>query len=220
MAKKVTITVDADASALAVSEGRVFLGTKTEVKFDGWTPDDGCRAVLTLFAGGQTPVAAATTDDEGRTWLDLTGAEVRKAFHGELARHAFKAFLNQRQGADGDFLPDVEAEGTMWVEWSPEVFEVTDDGSAIAALQGPAGPMGPQGVAGADGEKGEKGDKGDQGERGEKGEKGEKGEQGEKGEKGDVPSIVGKEIAKSPTQRQIAEALKTIWAALGGTITT
>ena len=158
MAKMVTISVDADSSTLGVFEGRVFLGTKTEVEFDGWTADDGCRAVLTLFAGGCTPVASATTDADGRTWLDLTGTEVRKAFHGEPARHAFKAYLNQREGADGDYLPDVEAEGTMWVEWSPEVFEVTDDGSAIAALRGPAGPMGPQGVQGPKGDKGDKGD--------------------------------------------------------------
>lgn len=149
MAKKVTIEIDADASALCIPEGRLFLGTDAVVRLDGWTADANCRPVLTLFTPGEhTPVATSSYAD-GTLRLNLTGDAVRRAFHGEAARHRFNAYLNQQRTADGgstwEYLPDVEAAGTVWVEWSPETFEVTDDGTAMAALKGPKGDDGADG---------------------------------------------------------------------------
>lgn len=117
----------------------------------------------------------------------------------------------------------------------------------LRGLQGPQGVQGIQGAQGEKGDRGEKGEKGDkgetgaqgaqgvqgereeQGERGEKGDKGDvgpqgiqgpKGDKGAKGEAGDASTALhGKKMQSSPTQRQIATALKTIWEALGGTIT-
>lgn len=116
----------------------------------------------------------------------------------------------------------------------------------LRGLQGPQGVQGIQGATGEKGDRGEKGEKGDKGETGAQGaqgiqgERGERGERGEKGDKGDVgpqgiqgpkgdrgekgeagelsTALKGKEMQSSPTQRQMATAIKTIWAALGGTI--
>ena len=154
MAKKVTIEVDAAAATLGIMEGRLFLGTEAVVELDGWTPDEGCRPVLTLFTpGSHQPVATtswdATDPDAPVLTLNLTGEAIRRAFHGEAARHCFVAYLNQQvsedEGSTWNYLPDVEAEGRIWIEWSPETFEVTDDGTAMAALQGPPGQDGQDG---------------------------------------------------------------------------
>lgn len=152
MAKKVTIEIDADASSLGINEGRLFLGTDAVIELDGWTHDANCRPVLTLFTpGSHVPVATTSYETpEGATApvlkLNLTGAAVRRAFHGEAARHCFNAYLNQQQTADNgstwNYLPDIEAAGTIWIEWSPETFEVTDDGTAMALLKGPKGDDG------------------------------------------------------------------------------
>ena len=156
MAKKVTIEVDTDASALAVEEGRLFLGTEPQIILDGWTNDTNCRPVITLFIiGTKTPVASSSYETPAGATdpvlkLNLAGATLRKAFHEEAARHAFVAYLNQQKTTDGgstwNYLPDVEAEGNLWIEWSPETFDVDDDDeTAMAALQGPRGTDGADG---------------------------------------------------------------------------
>lgn len=155
MAKKVTVEVDPTASSLGILEGRLFLGTDAVLELDGWTPDEGCRPVVTLFTpGSRNPVATTSYETpEGAEApvlkLNLTGDAIRRAFHGEAARHQFVAYLNQQKteddGSTWNYLPDVEAEGRIWIEWSPETFEVTDDGTAMAALQGPPGEDGQDG---------------------------------------------------------------------------
>lgn len=206
MAKKVVIAVDAASATLEISEGRLFLGTVAEIDLEGWTPDAGCRPVIALFESCRHEPVAVSSFADGKLTLDLTGKTVRKAFRCAPASHRlFRAYLNQQrpEGAAWNYLPDIEAAGALWIEWSPETFEVTDDGAAMAALQGPKGSDGADGksayqlalengytgseadwLASLKGEKGEQGDKGERGEKGDKGERGDFGPQGSTGPRG------------------------------------
>lgn len=150
MAKKVTIEVDAERSSLRIVSGKMFLGTRTAVELDGWEPDSANhRPVLTVFAQGSTLPLAQSSYDDGALTLDLTGAELRKAFHGEAARHQFGLYLNQQVTADdGDtwsWKPDVEAVGGIYIDWSPEVFELDQAAFGMATLKGPPGQDGQDG---------------------------------------------------------------------------
>ena len=150
MAKKVTIEVDAERSSLRIVSGKMFLGTRTAVELDGWEPDSANhRPVLTVFAQGSTVPLAQSSYDDGALTLDLTGAELRKAFHGEAARHQFGIYLNQQVTADdGDtwtWKPDVEAVGCIYIDWSPEVFELDQAAFGMATLKGPPGQDGQDG---------------------------------------------------------------------------
>lgn len=199
MAKKVVIEVDAASATLEISEGRLFLGTVAEVVLEGWKPDAGCRPVIALFEACRHEPVAVSSFADGKLTLDLTGKTVRKAFRCAPASHRlFAAYLNQqRQDAEGaawNYLPDIDAAGALWIEWSPETFEVTDDGAAMAALQGPKGSDGADGksayqLALENGYSGSEAEwlaslKGDRGERGETGERGPKGDRGERGDFG------------------------------------
>ena len=150
MAKKVTIEVDAERSSLRIVSGKMFLGMRTAVELDGWEPDSANhRPVLTVFAQGSTLPLAQSSYDDGALTLDLTGAELRKAFHGEAARHQFGIYLNQQVTADdGDtwtWKPDVEAVGCIYIDWSPEVFELDQAAFELATLKGPPGTPGQDG---------------------------------------------------------------------------
>jgi hypothetical protein len=150
MAKKVTIEVDAERSSLRIVSGKMFLGTRTAVELDGWEPDSANhRPVLTVFAQGSTLPLAQSSYDDGALTLDLTGAELRKAFHGEAARHQFGLYLNQQVTEDdGDtwsWKPDVEAVGGIYIDWSPEVFELDQAAFELATLKGPPGTPGQDG---------------------------------------------------------------------------
>lgn len=142
MAKKIEICVDTESSTLSVGSGRLFLGTVQGVEFDGWTPDSGKEAVLTLFShDGVTPLAQSRVDG-GRVVLDLTGEKLRKAFGCAPARHQFALYLNQR-ASGGAFVPEIEAVGTVYVDWSPEVFDAST--GDVATLKGPPGSPGADG---------------------------------------------------------------------------
>ena len=240
MAKKVVIEVDAASATLEISEGRLFLGTVAEVVLEGWKPDAGCRPVIALFEACRHEPVAVSSFADGKLTLDLTGKTVRKAFRCAPASHRlFAAYLNQqRQDAEGaawNYLPDIDAAGALWIEWSPETFEVTDDGAAMAALQGPKGSDGADGKSayqlalengysgseaewlaslkgdrGERGETGERGPKGDRGERGDFGPQGSTGPQGPKGDKGDrgdsAADFVATEVAKESERAKAAEA--------------
>lgn len=150
MAKKVTIDVDAERSSLRIVSGKMFLGTRTAVELDSWEPDSAShRPVLTVFAQGSTVPLAQSSYDDGALTLDLTGAELRKAFHGEAARHQFGIYLNQQVTSDdGDtwsWKPDVEAVGCIYIDWSPEVFELDQAAFGMATLKGPPGQDGQDG---------------------------------------------------------------------------
>lgn len=202
MAKKVVIEVDAASATLEISEGRLFLGTVSEIVLQGWTPDAGCRPVIALFESCRHEPVAVSSFADGKLTLDLTGKTLSKSFRCTTASHRrFTAYLNQqRQNAESgawNYLPDIDAAGAIWIEWSPETFEVTDDGAAMAALQGPKGSDGADGESayqlalknGYSGSEAEwleslKGDKGERGEPGPQGPKGDKGERGDFGPQG------------------------------------
>ena len=150
MAKKVTIEVDAERSSLRIASGKMFLGTRTAVELDGWKPDsENHRPVLTVFAQGSTIPLAQSSYIDGALTLDLSGAELRKAFHGEAARHIFGLYLNQQVTANGGdtwtWKPDVEAVGAIFIDWSPEVFELDQAAFGMATLKGPPGTPGQDG---------------------------------------------------------------------------
>ena len=150
MAKKVTIDVDAERASLRIASGKMFLGTRTAVELDGWEPDSANhRPVLTVFAQGSTVPLAQSSYIDGALTLDLSGAELRKAFHGEAARHQFCVYLNQQVTEnDGDtwaWKPDVEAVGAIFIDWSPEVFELDQAAFGMATLKGPPGTPGQDG---------------------------------------------------------------------------
>ena len=150
MAKKIKIEVDAERSSLRIISGKIFLGTQTAIELDGWEPDSANhRPVLTVFAQGSTVPLAQSSYDDGALPLDLTGAELRKAFHGEDARHQFGIYLNQQVTEDdGDtwtWKPDVEAVGCIYIDWSPEVFELDQAAFGMATLKGPPGADGQDG---------------------------------------------------------------------------
>lgn len=151
MAKKVKIEVDTKRSTLRVTEGRLFLGTRAVVELDGWEPDDGNhRPVLTVFAIGSTVPLAQTSFADDTLTLDMTGAELRKYFHGDtLCRNQLVAYLNQQVTADDgetwSWKPDVEAVGGLQLWWSPEVFELDQAAFSLATLKGPPGTPGADG---------------------------------------------------------------------------
>lgn len=144
MAKTVVIRVDPERSSLEVESGRLFLGAVTRVKIDGWLPNSGCEPVLTMFPHDRATPLAQSGQKDGALVLDLTGAALRRAFHCAPARHQFALYLNQRDGS-GKYLPDVEAVGTVFVDWSPEVFDV--ESGEVATLQGPPGNPGADGLS-------------------------------------------------------------------------
>lgn len=148
----VTMEYDGGTMGLRMTEGRMFLGTRATVSLDGWSPSSAShRPVLTLFAAGsKVPLAQSSYDgDTGELTLALDGAELRKAFHGEAARHQFVAYLNQQVTEDdGDtwtWEPEIEAVGPVWVDWSPEVFELDQAAFGMATLKGPPGTPGQDG---------------------------------------------------------------------------
>ena len=150
MAKKVKIEVDTERSSLMIVSGKMFLGTRTAVELEGWEPDSANhRPVLTVFAQGSTVPLAQSSFVDGALTLDLSGAELRKAFHGEAARHQFGLYLNQQvTDDDGDtwtWKPDVEAVGSIYIDWSPEVFELDQAAFGMATLKGPPGTPGQDG---------------------------------------------------------------------------
>ena len=150
MAKKVTIEVDAERSSLRIASGKMFLGTRTAVELDGWEPDSANhRPVLTVFAQGSTVPLAQSSYIDGALTLDLSGTELRKAFHGEAARHMFRLYLNQQvtenDGETWTWKPDVEAVGAIFIDWSPEVFELDQAAFGMATLKGPPGTPGQDG---------------------------------------------------------------------------
>ncbi|MBQ6915952.1 MAG: hypothetical protein IJQ65_09535 [Kiritimatiellae bacterium] len=150
MAKKVTIEVDAERSSLRIASGKMFLGTRTAVELDGWEPDSANhRPVLTVFAQGSTVPLAQSSYIDGALTLDLSGAELRKAFHGEAALHVFGLYLNQQvtenDGGTWTWKPDVEAVGAIFIDWSPEVFELDQAAFGMATLKGPPGQDGQDG---------------------------------------------------------------------------
>lgn len=146
MAKTVEIRVDADSSALSVESGRLFLGTVSRIRLDGWLPNEGHEPVLTMFPHDcGTPLAQSRVED-GVLVLDLTGAALRRSFRCAPMRRQFALYLNQRgQGEDGKYLPDVEAVGSVFVDWSPEVFDVGT--GEVATLKGPPGRDGADGLS-------------------------------------------------------------------------
>lgn len=144
MAKTVEIRVDPERSSLEVASGRLFLGTVSRISLDGWLPNAGCEPVLTMFPHDRGTPLAQSRDEDGVLVLDLTGAALRRAFHCAPARHQFALYLNQRDSS-GKYLPDVEAVGTVFVDWSPEVFDVVN--GDVATLQGPPGNPGADGLS-------------------------------------------------------------------------
>lgn len=209
MAKKVSIEVDAERSSLRIVSGKMFLGTRTAVELEGWDPDSAShRPVLTVFAQGSTVPLAQSSYDDGALTLDLSGAELRKAFHGEAARHQFVIYLNQQVTADdGDtwsWKPDVEAVGCIYIDWSPEVFELDQAAFGMATLKGPPGTPGQDGksayqLAVENGYEGTL-------------------EEWLKSERVTV-TLQGKTFEFSTVNaRKMADAIKTIFEAMGGTV--
>ena len=151
MAKKVKIEVNAERSTLRVVSGRLFLGTRAVIELEEWEPDsENHRPVLTVFAIGSTVPLAQTSFVDDTLTLDLTGAELRKHFHGDtLCRNQLVAYLNQQVTADNGetwtWKPDVEAVGGLQMEWSPEVFELDQAAFQLATLKGPPGTPGADG---------------------------------------------------------------------------
>ena len=149
MEKTATIELDAERSSLHVTSGRLFLGTRTKIALEGWEEAEGTRPVITLFAPGSARPLAQSTCTDGELVLDLTGAELRKAFRGLSAARAFAAYLNtQTTENDGDtweWQPDVDAAGSVVVEWSPQVFELDGAAFSMATLEGPRGTDGADG---------------------------------------------------------------------------
>lgn len=145
MAKTVKIEIDAELSSLRIEEGRLFLGTLARIDLGDWTADgDGYTPVLTVFDHGSTVPLAQSSFSEGVLTLDLTGAELRKRFCGSGCGtgRSFTAYLNQKLPG-GTWKPDVEATGTIRLEWSPEVFDA--GAGTVATMQGPAGANGQDG---------------------------------------------------------------------------
>lgn len=143
MAKTVKFGIDARHSHLWIDEGRLFLGTAAKIELLDWEPDDTDYVpVVTVFLPNSPVPIAQSTYDDGELTLDLTSAALRKAFHGSCAKHQFVAYLNQQQ-PDGSWKPDVEAVGGISIEWSPESFNATD--GTVATMEGPPGSAGADG---------------------------------------------------------------------------
>lgn len=148
--KKVKIEIDAETSTLRIDEGRLFLGTDAVIELEGFMPDsDSHQGVLTLFKPESTVMVAQSTIDGETMKINLSGQDLRKAFHGEAAPHVFVAYLNQKytddEGKTWKWKPEVEAQGTVMVEWSPEVFELVEGAITVATMKGPPGNDGQDG---------------------------------------------------------------------------
>jgi len=143
MAKTVKFGIDAAHSRLWIDEGKLFLGTSAKIDLIDWeVDDDGYTPVVTVFLPGSPVPLAQSAYDDGALTLDLTGEELRKAFHGEPARHQFVAYLNQKLPG-GTWKPDVEAVGSIFIEWSPQAFD--SEAGTVATMKGPPGQDGQDG---------------------------------------------------------------------------
>ena len=145
MAKIVKLEIDTERSTLRIEEGRLFLGTVARIDLGDWTVDaDGYTPVLTVFATGSTVPLAQSSFSEGVLTLDLTGEKLRKMFHGCgcWTAYTLEAYLNQKT-PDGEWKPEVEAAGFIKIEWSPESFNAAT--GTVATMEGPPGQDGQDG---------------------------------------------------------------------------
>ena len=143
MAKTVKFGIDAAHSRLWIDEGRLFLGTSAKIELLDWeVDDDGYEPVVTVFLPGSPVPLAQSSCDNGVLTINLTGEELRKAFHASPVRHQFTAYLNQKLPG-GSWKPDVEAVGGIWIDWSPEAFDA--EAGTVATMKGPPGTAGQDG---------------------------------------------------------------------------
>ena len=143
MAKTVKFGIDTANSRLWIDEGKLFLGTSAKIDLLEWeVDDDGYEPVVTVFLPGSPVPLAQSVYDNGELTLDLTGEELRKAFRCSPTRHQFTAYLNQKLPG-GTWKPDVEAVGNIWIDWSPEAFDA--EAGTVATMEGPPGQDGQDG---------------------------------------------------------------------------
>lgn len=143
MAKTVKFGIDTEKSHLWIDEGRLFLGTAAKIDLLDWVvDDDGYVPVVTVFLPGSPVPLAQSSYGNGALTLDLTGEGLRKAFRCSPTRHQFTAYLNQKMPG-GTWKPDVEAVGSIWIDWSPEAFDA--GAGTVATMEGPPGQDGQDG---------------------------------------------------------------------------
>lgn len=143
MAKTVKFGIDTEKSHLWIDEGRLFLGTAAKIDLLDWAVDnDGYVPVVTVFLPGSPVPLAQSSYGNGALTLDLTGEGLRKAFRCSPTRHQFTAYLNQKMPG-GTWKPDVEAVGSIWIDWSPEAFDA--GAGTVATMEGPPGQDGQDG---------------------------------------------------------------------------
>lgn len=143
MAKTVKFGIDTEKSHLWIDEGRLFLGTAAKIDLLDWAVDnDGYVPVVTVFLPGSPVPLAQSSYGNGALTLDLTGEGLRKAFRCSPTRHQFTAYLNQKMPG-GTWKPDVEAFGSIWIDWSPEAFDA--EAGTVATMEGPPGQDGQDG---------------------------------------------------------------------------
>lgn len=143
MAKTVKFGIDTEKSHLWIDEGRLFLGTAAKIDLLDWAvDDDGYVPVVTVFLPGSPVPLAQSSYGNGALTLDLTGEGLRKAFRCSPTRHQFTAYLNQKMPG-GTWKPDVEAVGSIWIDWSPEAFDA--GAGTVATMEGPPGQDGQDG---------------------------------------------------------------------------
>lgn len=143
MAKTVKFGIDKEKSHLWIDEGRLFLGTAAKIDLLDWAVDgDGYVPVVTVFLPGSPVPLAQSSYGNGALTLDLTGEGLRKAFRCSPTRHQFTAYLNQKMPG-GTWKPDVEAVGSIWIDWSPEAFDA--GAGTVATMEGPPGQDGQDG---------------------------------------------------------------------------
>lgn len=143
MAKTVKFGIDTEKSHLWIDEGRLFLGTAAKIDLLDWAvDDDGYVPVVTVFLPGSPVPLAQSSYGNGALTLDLTGEGLRKAFRCSPTRHQFTAYLNQKMPG-GTWKPDVEAFGSIWIDWSPEAFDA--EAGTVATMEGPPGQDGQDG---------------------------------------------------------------------------
>lgn len=143
MAKTVKFGIDTEKSHLWIDEGRLFLGTAAKIDLLDWAVDnDGYVPVVTVFLPGSPVPLAQSSYGNGALTLDLTGEGLRKAFRCSPTRHQFTAYLNQKMPG-GTWKPDVEAFGSIWIDWSPEAFDA--GAGTVATMEGPPGQDGQDG---------------------------------------------------------------------------
>lgn len=143
MAKTVKFGIDTEKSHLWIDEGRLFLGTAAKIDLLDWAvDDDGYVPVVTVFLPGSPVPLAQSSYGNGALTLNLTGEGLRKAFRCSPTRHQFTAYLNQKMPG-GTWKPDVEAVGSIWIDWSPEAFDA--EAGTVATMEGPPGQDGQDG---------------------------------------------------------------------------